>query len=415
MRVILLSIFLSISTAAIADDDTPWFERIVLHGFASQGYIHTTDNHFFGPSDDGSFEFTEVGINGSLSLNPKLRLSAQLLSRQAGRFDNGSPRLDYGLIDISLYSSTTYSSGLYIGRIKNEIGLYNETRDVAHTRSAIFLPQVIYFDKVRNTIMAADGVHFYNNLDLDSGTVFMEVGTGYTLADKNVEYAYMGDDWAGSIQNDKLGIFGKLLYEHNGGQWIYSITGTRVTLDFDAGASDRVPFPFGPGMNSGEIEIDYTVLSGQYNGEKWQFTSEVAFENVDYLDIGGPVSQMNINSIGYYLQANYNFTPAWQAFIRYEEFQLNKHDWNGKKAARQNRINSQQLAANGINRAPVPAHEYYSKSWVLGGRWHISQNLMLRTEYHIVEGVATLSPRENDVTDTHKRWDMFAVSLSYRF
>lgn len=414
MRASLFSILLFISAVALAEDKA-WYDQIELHGFASQGYIYTTENNFYGTSENGSFEFTEVGINGSFRVSPKLRISAQVLSRQAGRFDNGSPRLDYGLVDISLYSDTKYASGLYIGRIKNEIGLYNETRDVAHTRSAIFLPQVIYFDKVRNAIMAADGVHLYNNLNFDSGTLFTEVGAGYTLADKNVEYAYLGNDWAGAVHNDKLGIFGKLLYEHNGGEWIYSITGTRVTIDFDADSSDRVPFPFGPGMNSGEIEIDYTVLSGQYNGEKWQFTGEVAFENVDYIDIGGPVSQMNINSIGYYLQANYNFTPAWQAFIRYEEFQLNKHDWNGKEAAKQNQITSQQLAALGINQAPIPAHEYYSKSWVLGGRWHVTHNLMLRAEYHITEGVSTLSPRENAVTDTSKRWDMFAMSLSYRF
>lgn len=414
MKARLISILFCFSTSVLADNDQ-WYDNVVLHGFASQGYIYTTDNNFFGSSDNGSFEFTEVGINGSLRLNPKVRLSAQLLSRQAGKFDNGSPRLDYGLIDISLYSSPKYSSGLYIGRIKNEIGLYNETRDVAHTRSAIFLPQVIYFDKVRNTIMAADGMHFYNNVNFDSGALFMEVGAGYTLADENVEYAYMGNDWGGSIHNDKLGLFGKLLYEHNGGQWIYSITGTRVTLDFDASASDQAPLPLGPGLHSGEIAIDYTVLSTQYNGEKWQFTGEVAFENVDYVDIGGPVSQMHINSIGYYLQANYNFTPAWQGFVRYEEFQLDKHDWNGKKAAEQNILNSRQLAALGINQPPVPAHEYYSQSWVIGGRWHITQNLMLRTEYHIVDGVATLSPRENSVTDTTRKWDMFAMSLSYRF
>ncbi|WP_286304404.1 hypothetical protein [Methylophaga marina] len=45
----------------------------------------------------------------------------------------------------------------------------------------------------------------------------------------------------------------------------------------------------------------------------------------------------------------------------------------------------------------------------------MTHNVMLRAEYHIVEGVATLSPRENTVTDTSKRWDMFAMSLSYRF
>ncbi len=411
---LLLPLLLIVLNTSLADDSA-WYEDIAIHGFASQGYIHTTDNHFFGPSDRGSFEFTEIGLNGSLRLSPRINLSAQILSRQAGRLDNGSPRLDYGLIDVSVYSDERVSSGLRIGRIKNEIGLYNATRDVAHTRSAIFLPQVIYFDKIRNTIMAADGINLYNRINMANGTLFLTVGTGYTLADENVEYTYMGNDWAGKIHNNNLGIFGKLLYEYDGGRWVYSLTGTRVSLDFESKASDRVPLPFGPGLNSGQIDIDYTVLSAQYNGEKWQLTGEVAFENVDYVDIGGSVSQVHANSLGYYLQANYNFTPAWQAFLRYEEFQLNKHDWNGEKAARQSIINSQQLATVGIDQSPIPAHEYYSKSWVVGGRWHINQNFMLRTEYHIVDGAATLSPRENDVPFTTRRWNMFVMLLSYRF
>ena len=77
MRASLLSILLVIPTMALAEDKA-WYERIALHGFASQAYIHTTDNHFYGPSDDGSFEFTEVGINGSFRISPKLSVTLRV-------------------------------------------------------------------------------------------------------------------------------------------------------------------------------------------------------------------------------------------------------------------------------------------------------------------------------------------------
>ncbi|MGZ8097187.1 MAG: hypothetical protein ACXWUD_13185, partial [Methylosarcina sp.] len=47
-----------------------------VHGFLSQGFNFTTDNQVFGTSKDGSFDFTELGINGSVKLTPNLLISA---------------------------------------------------------------------------------------------------------------------------------------------------------------------------------------------------------------------------------------------------------------------------------------------------------------------------------------------------
>ncbi|KKN04327.1 hypothetical protein LCGC14_1098520 [marine sediment metagenome] len=414
MRAYLFMACLVSSSFAYAENNS-WYDDILIHGFISQSFINTSDNQFFGNSEYGSFDFSELGINASYQLLPRVRLAAGLLSRQAGAFDNGSPRFDYALADIRLFSNQHVSSGIYLGRVKNEIGLYNSTRDVPQTRDGLFLPQVIYFDKVRNALISSDGLVIYNNIYFDNGTLLMQASTGYPLADKNVEYAYMGNDWQGNLQNDHLAFSGMLRYEQNGGQWIYSLTGSSFKIDFDAKGSDTIAAPIGPGFNSGTMKVDYTVLSLQYNAEKWQLTGEVAFENVNYNDIGGPLAEMDINSIGYYLQASYNINTRWQTFLRFEEFQLNKHDWDGEKAARNNIKVSQQLAGLGINRVPIPAQEYYSRSWVIGTRWLIDQRFMLRAEYHKVHGAATLSPRENEVSSTTPKWDMFALSLSYRF
>lgn len=387
--IFLLSCFTS---TAFAEQDKSWSEDIQVHGFASQAFVYTTDNNFFGDSEHGSFDFTELGLNTSLQLSPKFRLSGQLLSRRAGEFYNGSPWVDYALVDINLVSTPQYQFGAYLGRIKNPVGLYNETRDVAHTRQAIFAPQVIYFDKVRNLIMSADGVHLHSNHFLSNGNLRLRVGTGYPVPDKNVEYAYMGRDWSGKLKGDNLAVFGQVLYEHDGGRWIYSLTGARLSMDYDSTT--------GSILNSGELDIDYSVLSAQYNGEKWQFTTEVAFEHVSFHDISPFFEASGTDSIGFYGQLDYTINSRWQSFIRYEEFQLNKNDWDGKKTAQQ---------------TGLPAHLNYAKFWVIGGLWDIKQNLRLRTEYQFSRGSATLSPRENDIFLTKKDWDMFSISLSYRF
>jgi hypothetical protein len=130
-----------------------------LHGFFSLTLVNTSDNNFFGQSDDQiSNEYSEVGANASWRLTPDLQLSAQLLSHRAGGTDDGDVRLDYGLLDWTMTSSEEGRSGVRVGRIKTAYGLYNKTRDVPFTRPSIILPQSIYFDRTRNLTVSADGV-----------------------------------------------------------------------------------------------------------------------------------------------------------------------------------------------------------------------------------------------------------------
>ena len=39
--------------------------NLQMHGFLSQGWVWTSDNDFFGDSQDGSFDYTELGVNAS--------------------------------------------------------------------------------------------------------------------------------------------------------------------------------------------------------------------------------------------------------------------------------------------------------------------------------------------------------------
>ena len=87
-----------------------------LHGFASQTFITTADNNFFGEtSDNGHFGFTELGLNGSFRPSPNLQAAAQLLSRRAGEDDDGDVRFDYALVDYSPLSDARNRLGLRAG------------------------------------------------------------------------------------------------------------------------------------------------------------------------------------------------------------------------------------------------------------------------------------------------------------
>ncbi len=406
----LLYLFLYISTIVSADENNSWLDSLQIHGFASQGLIFTTDNNFYGNSKHGSADFTELGINASLQLSPKIRIAGQVLSRQAGDMDNGSPRIDYALLDINLISSMKGRLGFYLGRIKNPLGLYNDTRDVAHTRQGVFTSQVIYFDKVRDLTMSADGLHFYGEYFLSNGTLLIQGGLGYPIPDNNVEITYLGQDWGGQLESNRPALIGRVIYEHNGGRWIFSASTASLELDFNATVADTaIPVV---GINSGTLEIDYSILSVQFNGEKWQFTSELAIQKTNFVGIGGLFTNAATKPLGFMIEANYKLSPQWQVYLRNELFYLDQDDKYGRKFTSQ----LQALSDSFGGAIPVlPSHSRYSKNWVLGSRWDINKNLIARADYHINEGTAYLSATENNITTAKRDWNMLAVSLSYRF
>ena len=168
-------------TGGLASAEPSMWERLQIHGFASQGVVHTSDNHWFGDSTNTSFDLTELGLNGSFQLNPKVLFSAQVLSRRAGEMYDGEPSLDYALGDFTFVSAPDRRLGVRVGRIKNPLGLYNETRDVPFTRPTIFLPQVVYYDNLRNLILSSDGLMLYGESFQPWGNLSLTFGGGQSV------------------------------------------------------------------------------------------------------------------------------------------------------------------------------------------------------------------------------------------
>ena len=101
---------------ATLNSTTEWFRSMLssgdlqIHGFASQSFITTSDNDVFGNSDeDGSFGFTEIGLNALLRPLPRLQISAQGLSRRAGKDNSGIPRLDFAFCRLPIILTTNQS------------------------------------------------------------------------------------------------------------------------------------------------------------------------------------------------------------------------------------------------------------------------------------------------------------------
>lgn len=369
-------------------------EGVQVHGFASQAVINTDHNNFFGNTENkASLDFTELGANISWRLNPSLQLSAQAVARRAGETDNGSPRIDYATADYTIHASENTRFGLYLGKIKNPYGLYNETRDVAFTRPSILLPQSIYLDRIRNFVLSAPGMAVYGESVLPIGNLSYQFGvTRPDTADREIESVFLSYDRPGQIKG-KTSYIGRVLVEQGNGRLKLALTGVSIRSHYQSGAADV--------LGNGYLDLDSWVLSGQYNGENWVLTSEYA-QNRAGTNIFGPAfQQRSTTGSSYYVQGTYRFTTKWSALARYDVTYRDKNDKDGQIYR----------AATG-----VPAYSRFAKDLTAGLSYELSNNWLLRGEFHHVDGTAWLPYSDNlNPATTSRHWNMWLFQAAYRF
>ncbi|MGH8565564.1 MAG: hypothetical protein ACREXW_16325 [Gammaproteobacteria bacterium] len=367
-----------------------------VHGFASQSYFLTSDNNLFGDSDEeeGSLDFTETGLNVSWVPLPALQIAAQGLFRRAGEGHEHDFELDYGLVDYSVIATVNGQFGLRLGRIKNPLGLYNDTRDVAFTRPSILLPQSIYFDRTRKFALSADGAQLYGGYQSAWGNWTAQVGPVFPqVGDRDTELALFGGrDLPGELDND-LSLIGRLTYEISGLR--LALTAVDANIDYDP----AVPPP--GDLAAGEIEFQPWIFSAQYSTEDWTFTGEYAERRFEFQGFGPGIPDQEFDGESYYIQAAYRFHPKWELMARYDALFTDRNDRDGLKFKA---------------RTGAPANTRFGKDWTVGMRFDLTPSIMLRAEYHHVNGTAWLPVQDNpDLTALTREWDLYALLVAFRF
>ncbi|WP_242447350.1 OprO/OprP family phosphate-selective porin [Nitrosomonas supralitoralis] len=394
----------------LVENTIDWFRKtdlpgdLQIHGFASQAYITTSDNDVFGNSDNGgSFGLTETGLNVSARPLPRLQVSAQVLSRRAGKGSSGMPRLDYGFLDYRVYSHEVNQFGIRVGRLKNPFGFYNDTRDVPFTRPTIMLPQSIYFDRTRNVSLSGDSVQLYGEAAVSKwGTVSTQFGVFLPIvSDRDTETALLGTTRPGHLERD-VSYIGRGIFETNDKRLRLGISGIWLNTSYDP--NRRLNDSIGPGA----LQFTPIYFSAQYNAERWTLTSEYAIRSFQYNnDFGNNPTVRGLNGLNfvgesYYFQGEYRFTPNWTGILRYDALYTDRADRDGSEFAK---------------RTKGPAESRFAKDITVGLRWDATPKFMLRAEYHYVNGTAWLSRLDNPTSEgpLSQHWHLFAIQASYRF
>ncbi len=399
MILFLISLFLAHSVMAyeLAED-------LQVHGFFTQNGVSTSANNMYGKSKNSiTGDYREAGLNLFYSPLENISFSFQGLYRKAGKVDNDTVEVDYAFMDYRMKNYDSGHYGLRLGRIKNPIGLFNETRDVAFTTPSIILPQGIYYDRSRSLLLSSDGGQFYWEHLMENGNIYLKTNYGVARNDNdellNAVIPNRISPWVLPIPQGKLESSGsrpsfitQLSFESSGGEYLYAFSYADAQLQYNPKGD--------PVFQDGSTQFQMYLLSAQYNGEKFSLTAEYMYQDNTFKDFGAFPDVQSVSE-SWYLQIAYRLHPKWQLYGRYDESYLNKDDRSGRKTSEQ---------------SGIPGYNFFAKDIMMGLRWDINSSMMLRAEYHNINGTQWLTYEDNkDRTDTERYWDLFALQLSIRF
>lgn len=309
------SVVLSISVASTLAQAQEPPSSPQIHGFVSQGYIKTTSNNYLAETarDQGSVDFTEVGLNFTHQLSGPLRVGVQIFAHDLGPLGNYAPQLDWYYLDYRFFDWL----GLRAGKTKLPWGLYNESNDVDAGRVPILLPQSLYPVSSRESLFAQTGGELYGDISLGSagsleyraygGTIFVNAADASAqLRDFDVPYDGGGRlMWSTPIDGLQLGASAQFL---------------RFDFQFVPTAEQLAQYEMAgqlPSDFSGEVwaklPAKLWVASVEYQHGKWWLAAEYGRNYVRY-ETNLVLPRRKVVNEGGYVMASYQvaswFTPG---------------------------------------------------------------------------------------------------------
>lgn len=360
-----------------AEDEPAEGDLLTFHGFVSQGFLWSTANNYLAQTDRGSFEFFEAALNLSRPFTNRLRMAAQLFTRDLGPLGDYRIAFDWAFLD---YRHDDWL-GLRAGRYKIPFGLYNEFSDYDPGRLQILLPQSIYPITFREFLLAATGAELYGYLLLGSagaleyhlygGTIFIEPREiGVPLESRlDVPYTLGGRVlWETPAEGLTLGA---------------SLLGVRLDANIElAGTPVGIRVPAVLWVASAEYVRHRLVVAAEYS--RWQLDLQSTDETV--------VPSALTVSERFYLLSAYRISDLLQAGLYYSGLFPDVSDRSGR--------------------------ESYQHDLAATVRFDLTPNWLLKIEGHFLRGTAALSPALNDGiprSDLTMNWGLLLAKTTVFF
>ncbi len=405
-------------------------EDLYIGGFVSQGYLNTSNNDYLvARSVNGTAEFTDAALSFSANPMDRLRIGIQFIARNFGNSDNGQVNVDWAYGDFRWRDEV----GFRAGRVKLPFGLYNEGRDVDMLRTGVFLPQSVYNERVRDLVLAYEGVGAYGSLSLGgAGELDYHVYGGTLNVSDSMESIWQANaQVAGDNSAQLLGAANDV---ENG--WEIGTT----EVEFREGVNAEISFPWVWGgslvWNSplAGLRLGSTFLNGRVNyrsefqydinitepgsEDRYSVSSDVDITTrMDHeLTFSAEYSHDDLvvaaeyyhekmeekESCGWYAMASYRFNNLFSLAGVYSE---SYHDSLDKEGTR-------------FTRLGLPNYYAWLKDWTISTRLDLTDFWLLKFEYHFLDGVeqgVTYSIIEGLVDPLSRDWGMLTAKTTFAF
>ncbi len=376
----ILAVFVAAGSAFAWD-----MKQIQIHGFVSQGWLKSdNNNYYFADTEDGSFQFNEMGINFASEPIDNLRIGIQFFSKDLGELGNNDVEIDWAYGDYRFRNWL----GIRAGKIKQAKGLYNEFRDVDAARACIFLPHSIYNEAYRDSSVAMRGLSLYGILPLGfeyqvqfgkweipaDGAITKTVANGFKLPINEVRTETVDDTVSFHLQWNPPQVSGlKVVGTYlEGLKW--DVITPKATLNYD---------------------VSQYVAGAEYSRNSLTLSAE--YSRIFSKAARGGIITSDLTKEMYYGMASYRLTDWFEAGTSYSVSYSSTDDRDGKL----------------LEKTGALKETAWLKDYALFTRFDISQNWILKLEAHHIDGLnQILDVTSGNLSD---KGFLFAVKTTFSF
>ncbi len=346
-RAVVLALFCVFAGSLAAQD----LENLQIHGFATQGFIYSSNNNFLTmESSSGSLQWTEGAVSVSDAVTDKLRVGVQLHMYQMGQFGGPNIMVDWASGDYKFNDH----AGFRVGKIKTPLGLYNDSQDVDALFLWVILPQGMYPNDNRDYDLSEMGGEFYGGADLGErmGRVQYHAHIGASALDVNGGYVQRLAEIGLTFSSPPSGrVYGGDL------RWVTPLHGFTVgasaigdSLDANGGEGSMHLAPSVTQAYYAQWDKGKLHLSAEY----WRTPLHLS------LMVGGQALPLPVDQRAWYPMVRYELTSRFQVGTYYSHY-----------------VNPS---------ADTSLPENYSKDWVVSGRYNFNSNFYGKVEGHFLHG-----------------------------
>lgn len=339
-----------VSASAQSLDDL----NIQIHGYATQGFVYTTQNNIFTTnSSDGSPAWSEAVVNLTAQPTPKLRVGVQARYFLLGNYGN-TITLDWANADYKVNDMF----GVRFGKVKTPSGLFNEIQDIDPSYLWSLLPQSVYPIGSRNSVLSHYGGVVYGTVKIGQlGKVEYRGWGGERVLGADDGYFISQKESGENLTNGLSGvIFGAALH------WETPVDGLMI------GVSDNKQEHWSGAMTDGPY-------SGPETLDPMNIPSYFARYAKDKIMVAGEWTRLPVSG------------DVALAGLPDSPFRLDWRSWYGMASYKlTDKLTAGVYDSQEVDHQAVLGPARYSKDWTVSARYDFNEYLYAKAEEHIIDG-----------------------------